>query len=154
MAAAQTFSAGKLLILVGDGGGTEVFTEPCAITSATVTLNKELTDTVVPDCADPDASGWVERDPISTSMEVSIEGVLTAVGLTALNTIALATASRNMRVHLVGGGSGGATPDFRWAGAFHITSLELGRERGNRLSFSASIVSDGTITAASVAALA
>ncbi len=153
MAAAATFSAGKLLILVGDGGGTEAFTEPCAILNATMTLSKELSEQVIPDCADPDATGWVERDAISHSMSLSFDGLATNAGLAALNTIMMGTASRNMRVQFVGGGSGGATPDYRWSGAFHITSLEITRTRGERLSFSAEIVSDGTVTAASVAAL-
>lgn len=153
MAAASTFSAGKLLILVGDGGGTEVFAEPCAILEATMTLNKETTDTLIPDCADPDAIGWIERDAISHSMSLSITGLATNAGVDTLNDIVMAAASRNMRIQLVGGGSGGATPDFRWSGAFHVTSLELGRARGEKITFSAEIVSDGAITAASVAAL-
>lgn len=153
MAAASTFSAGKLLLLVGDGGGTEVFAEPCAILEASMKINKDLSDTITPDCSDPDAVGWIERDATSVSMAVSFSGQATQAGIAALEAIARGTASRNMRIQFVGGGSGGATPDYRWSGAFHINSFELGRKRGEKLSFSAELVSDGEITAASVAAL-
>lgn len=153
MAAASTFSAGKLLLLVGDGGGTEVFAEPCAILEASMTINKDLSDTLIPDCADPDAIGWIQRDATSVSMSVSFSGLATSAGVAALEAIARGTASRNMRIQLVGGGSGGGTPDYRWSGAFHMSSFEMGRTRGEKLSFSAELVSDGEITAASVAAL-
>jgi hypothetical protein len=119
-----------------------------------MTINKELTDTLIPDCADPDAIGWINRDATSVSMSISFEGQATKTGVATLEAIARGTASRNMRVQFVGGGSGGATPDYRWSGAFHVSSFELGRSRGEKITFTAEMQSDGEIAAASVAALA
>jgi hypothetical protein len=153
MAAATTFSAGKFLLLVSDGGGTPVFAEPCAILEASMTINKELADTLIPDCDNPDLVGWIDRDAQSNSMSVKFSGLATGAGVRALDAIALSETSRAMRLQLVGAGSGGGTPDYRWSGNFHITSLELGRTRGEKISFSAEMMSDGAITSASVAAL-
>lgn len=153
MAAASTFSAGKLLLLLSDGGGTPVYAEPCAILEASATINKELADTLIPDCSDPDAIGWLERDAQSVSMSVKFSGLATATGVRALNEIAIGVASRAMRLQLVGAGTGSGTPDFRWSGNFHIGSFEIGRTRGEKISFSVEMDSDGTITAESVAAL-
>lgn len=153
MAAASTFSAGKFLLLIGDGGGSEVFAEPCAILTAEMTLSKETTDVVIPDCADPDAVGWTQRDATALSASISGEGLATATGVAALDAIAIATASRNMRFQLIGGGSGGGTPDRRYSGAFHLTSFTLGRQRGEKISFSFEAVSDGEVAVANVAAL-
>jgi Phage tail tube protein len=153
MAAAVTFSAGKLLLLVGDGESSEAFTEPCAITEASITISKELADTIIPDCSDPDAVGWVERDATSNSATISISGMVTSAGNARFNELVLETASANMKPRLVGGGTGSGTPDLQWSGKWHVTSYEFKRARGERLTFSAEIVSDGTITSSSVAAL-
>lgn len=154
MAAASTFSAGKLLFLVGNGEDPEVFTEPCAVLTASMTINKELTDTLIPDCADPDAIGWIQRDAISNSMNFSLEGLATKEAVATFSDAVMGAGPINCRIQLVGGGSGGATPDYRWSGAFQFASLEMGRSRGEKITFTVDIQSDGIVTAASVAALA
>ncbi len=153
MAKAITFSAGKILLLVGDGEDPEVFTEPCATLGGTISFENELSETLVPDCADPDATGWMERDPISSSMSVSFKGLATAEGVTMMSTAVVNSERKNMRIQLVGGGTGGGTPDLRWSGAFRVSKFEMERERGEKLTFSAEFLSDGVITQASVAAL-
>lgn len=154
MAAAAAFSAGKFIIQIGDAGGTEVFAEPCAVVEGKLAFSKSVSETVLPDCEDPDAPGWTDRDATAFSAEITGSGVATKAGMNTIEAAFLATASRNMRIQHVGGGSGGATPDKRYAGAFHITSLDYDRSRGEKLAFSFTAQSDGAVTITSVAALA
>jgi hypothetical protein len=64
------------LIEVGDGNSPEVFTAPCGLTSKSFNGQAATNDTNVPDCDDPDAASWFERDVVSLSRDITGSGVL------------------------------------------------------------------------------
>ena len=49
-----------MLIKIGDGASTEVFTTLCALTARTLTINNEEIDVTTPDCTDPGGPMWTE----------------------------------------------------------------------------------------------
>lgn len=153
MAAPVTLRFGDGYIEAGDGATpTEVFTKVCGFTEIQLTFEKELNETVVPDCDDPDAPAWTQRDAVSQSMSFSCSGVAAVDALPALQGMFADGASRNLRIRFVGGGSGGATPDRLISGKFH-TKYSLSGQRGERWRVEFSGESDGAVTNTAVAAV-
>ena len=68
MAQPTTFSFGKGTIEVGDGETPEVFSKVCGFNSIEMSLKKDTNDTTVPDCDDPDAPAWKQRDVTSIEL--------------------------------------------------------------------------------------
>jgi hypothetical protein len=138
---------------VGDGGGTEVFTAICGMTQGELTITSNTGETVIPDCDIPTLPTAIVRDVISVDWSASFEGVLAKAALTQLEDLRSVGGARNIRIHVVGLGSGGATPDYRWSGPA-ITTWAITGEKGGRLTVAFTIQGAGTLTGASVAALA
>jgi hypothetical protein len=128
-----------------------VFTKLCGFNSIEIPLDKELNDTTVPDCDNPDAPAWVERDVVSQSGSFTCSGVAAREALPFIEAATMSALSFMVRITLAGMGSGGATPNKRYAGRFH-TKHTLKGERGNKWEIDFSGESDGAITIASVAA--
>ena len=78
MAKAATIKAGKILVKLGNDATPVVFEAPCAFTDKAITWTKTGQDTEVPDCADPDASGWMETDITGRQVRIEGGGVLTS----------------------------------------------------------------------------
>lgn len=153
MAAPVTLRFGDGYIELGDGATpTEVFTKVCGFTEIQMTFEKELNDTVVPDCDDPDAPAWTQRDAVSQSASFSCSGVAGVAAIPLMQSAFADGASRNTRIRLVGGGSGGGTPDRLISGKFH-TKYSLSGQRGERWQVEFSGESDGAVTNAAVAAV-
>lgn len=141
MALATTVPFKNFKVLLGNGATPEVFTAPCGLTSTGLALSKDTNSTVVPDCTDPDAAAWVERDVVSLSAAISGSGVLATESLATWEAAFITTNAVNVRIQVdvvtVGG---------YWAGAFHLTRFEPGGTRGNRASVTIAMESDGTVT--------
>lgn len=134
MAKATTFRYSQFLILIGDGGSPEVFGDPCGANSRGFNRSFEMNDTNVPDCDDPDALAWLERDVVSASAELPIAGVAADESFDTYDEWAESGESRNVRVEL------GARV---WQGYAKISSINVTGERGQRVNFEATLVSDG-----------
>lgn len=143
MAVPTVASGTKLLIKLGDGASPEVFGEPCGLTTKNVTFSKTVNDLDLPDCADPDAISWVAREAQNRSMEISGDGVLDTTVLATWQDWFDSNDATNCQVAVnVATGVGGG----HWAGAFHLTSLGIGGERGQKMTISVTMQSDGAVT--------
>jgi predicted secreted protein len=142
MAKPTTFKGSKLYISLGNGATPEVFTAPCGITSRGLAMTKDVTDVTVPDCDDPDAPSWVERDVSSFSGEVSGSGILAAEAWTTWRTAFLDTDARNARVGIE---APPAQHGGYFAGSMHLTSLNLTGDIGEKISVTITLQSNGEL---------
>jgi hypothetical protein len=77
VAQAKTFKFSEVAILLGDGATpTEVFTAPCGLTQMGMTIAADSNQTIIPDCAAPDAAAWAVTEVTSLQMTLSGQGVL------------------------------------------------------------------------------
>ncbi len=154
MAAPVTARFGAGYIELGDGESSETFTKICGFTQIEITMDPELNDTVVPDCDDPDAVAWVQRDKVSLSASFSAQGVMAKSALPLVESATLDGLSRNVRITIAGMGVGTGSPALvnrRYSGKFHINH-SLSGERGNKWQITMEGQSDGEIAITSVAA--
>lgn len=130
------------------------FTKICGFNSIEITWEKELNDTTVPDCDNPDAPAWVERDLVSRSASFACEGVMAKEALPHIETATESGVSVNARITIAGMGVGTGSPALvnkRYSGKFHVRHSITG-ERGNKWQMSIEGESDGVVNSASVAA--
>lgn len=142
MAKPITLRFGKFFVRMSDGATPPVFSAPCGFTSKSFTRNKTLTESNVPDCDDPDAAAWVERDVQSMSATVSGEGILAKSAVPAWEAAMASTESKECEVELV-------YPDGDsdlYEGLFHLESFEVTGSQGERVNVSVTMQSDGEIT--------
>jgi hypothetical protein len=154
MAAPTTarFGAGYIEVETRATPGT--FTKVCGFNEIEIALDKDLNDTTVPDCDNPDAAAWVQRDVVSRSATFSCSGVAAKVSLSLLDQSENSDLSSNIRITIGGMGIGTGSPALvnrRYAGKFH-TKHTLTGERGNKWQIEFSGESDGEVTITSVAA--
>jgi predicted secreted protein len=127
-------------VLLGDGGSPESFGMPCGFTERSFSRTKEMGESVVPDCSDEDAASFTERDITSKSASISGTGVLDASAADTWEEFWNSDTSRNVRVELWRSG----VKRGHWAGAFQLESLEFGATKGERVTITASLMSDGS----------
>lgn len=142
MAKPVTVRFGKFFVRLSDGAIPAVFTAPCGFTSKSFTRSKTLGEVNVPDCDDPDAAAWVERDVQSMSASISGEGVLAKSAVPVWETALANTDSVEAEVEL-------EYPDGSsdiYTGFFHVESFEITGALGERVNVSVSMQSDGPIT--------
>jgi len=72
----NVLKGGKVMVFLGNNADPIVYTAPCGFLSRSVSFSRNLNETRIPDCDDPDAPDWVVRDVTSLSMSISGEGVL------------------------------------------------------------------------------
>lgn len=143
MAQPVTLSFKNFKILLGNGATPEVFTAPCAFTSRSLQLSKDMVDTVVPDCDDADASVWVDKTASTKSAQVQGQGVLAMADVDDWRAFFDADAGKNCRVQL---DMSGANNGGFYTGLFHLTSLEIGAERSGKATINVTLMSSGALT--------
>jgi len=128
-----------MLLKIGDGGGSEVFTALAGINSKTLTINNSAIDVTTPDASSPAGALFSASLNGLKSVSLSADGVfLDETAEARLNTVAMA-ADNSANFEIV-------VPDFgTYSGAFRVTSLEFGGETEGGVTFSASMESTGTI---------
>tara|TARA_R100000278_G_scaffold122897_1_gene110394 strand:+ start:2097 stop:2522 length:426 start_codon:yes stop_codon:yes gene_type:complete len=130
----------SLLLKIGDGGGSEVFSTLAGINSKTLTINNSAIDVTTPDASSPAGALFASSLNGLKSFAVSGDGVfLDETAEARMNTVAMAADPvANFQV---------IVPDFgTYAGEFRITSLEFGGETEGGVTFSVSLESNGTVT--------
>lgn len=142
MARPTTYKFGELIIEVGDGGDPEVFGAPCGLTSKDFNAQAQTADTNVPDCDDPDAASWLERDVTSLTRDISGSGVLAGEFLETWDDWWTSANTRNCRVSL----EGGALGSWQWSGAYILQQFQITGSIGEKLQVSVVMVSDGEVT--------
>ena len=137
----MTAQPGKTLLLkVGDGGGSEVFTSVAGMTSKSITINNESIDVTTPDASNPGGPLWSKSLGGLKSFSVSGDGTfLDEASELRLNAIAMvADPIANFQIVI---------PDFgTYAAEFRITSFEFGGDMSGAVTFSVSLESNGAVT--------
>ncbi|EJN11855.1 Phage major tail protein 2 [Bradyrhizobium sp. YR681] len=135
MAQAQTLKYSTFLIQLGSGSPT-VYASPCGLNSKGFSRTAATNDTNVPDCDDPDAPSWLERDVVSLSGQMTGAGVVADEDFDVWNDWFESGASLPVQIKL-----GTRT----WQGNAILSKLDVTASRGQRVNFSATIDSDGEI---------
>lgn len=136
MARATTSTFGQFKILLGDGGGPEVFTAICGLTSKGINFNTETNTVEVPDCADEDMPAYKEQGPKSYEVTLTGSGMWAKESHGILIDWWKSGASKNIKVQYAQAAVGDA--EFVNGPAI-ITSLGATVEKGGRLSAEISI---------------
>jgi hypothetical protein len=144
MAAATTITFSKVRVLLGDGASPEVFTAPCGFNARAFNRSKNVNEVVVPDCDDEDAPAWVGRDVISLTWNITGEGVLAQESVESWEEFFNSNSSRMVRVEFEFGGSVGL---IAYEGAAHLTTYNLGANRGERATINVELQGDGALVA-------
>ncbi len=76
MTQATTLKFSQFLIQLGNGAVPEVFAAPCGLNSRGFSRTAATNDTNVPDCDNPDAPSWLDRDVVSLAAALSGSGVV------------------------------------------------------------------------------
>lgn len=142
MALATTRSWSKMTIWPGDGASPEVFTSKvCGLTSKGFTISSDMTESMVPDCADPDLPSWVERITKSNSAEISGSGVMAEETFAFWRDWKLDGSAKNVRVML-----DLLTNDGYFSGSFLLSSFELtGNQDDGKINVSVTLQSSGEV---------
>lgn len=136
MTQATTLKFGQFLIKLGNGAVPEVFSAPCGLNSRGFSRTAATNDTNVPDCDDPDAPSWLDRDVVSLSGSLSGAGVVADEDFDTWDTWFMSGVSKNIQVI-----AGSRT----WSGAAILAKLDITGARGKRTEFNASIDTDGVL---------
>lgn len=141
MAKPTTQRPGAFTIWVGDGADPEDFTsKTCGFRTKGINFGMSSSDTVVPDCDDPDAPGWTERTITALSATVSGAGVMAEETFTFWNDWSLAATAKNVRVVLSNTTAG------YWEGSFLVTGWEVtGNTDDGKVQVSVTLSSDGEV---------
>lgn len=143
MAQPVTLKFGGFRVLLGDGATpVENFVAPCGFTQNSFSRSKELNEVVIPDCDDPDAVAHTARDARSLSASISGSGVLARAAYPVWLAAYESSTSVNCKIVFNWG-----TPNTRTiTQRFHISSMEISADLGERVQLSISMESDGAYT--------
>lgn len=145
MAAVNYTRGVKLVLKIGDGASPEVFTAMCSINAERgITFNAQTSDETIPDCADLDAIAWVAREKQTLSVDVTGGGMLDKGNVKTMWDFFEADTSTNCQIVL---DDDTAANVITFEGAFQLTSFEITGNRGEKVTTSLSLSSDGAVTA-------
>lgn len=136
MTQASTLKFSLFLIELGDGANPEVFSAPCGLNSRGFDRTAATSDTNVPDCDDPDAPSWLERDVVSLSASLTGSGVVADEDFDTWDAWFTAATSKNTKLTL-----GSRT----WIGPMKLSSLKVSGQRGQRATIDVTLDSDGEL---------
>lgn len=142
MAQPHTYTFGEMLIELGNGLDPETFAAPCGLTTKSFNGQAATNDTNVPDCDDPDAPSWLERDVVSLSRDISGSGVLAEESLEIWDDWFTSALPKNCRISLIDGVNG----DRVWSGSYILSGFEITGNKGEKVQVSVTMVSNGEIT--------
>ncbi|HBS99657.1 MAG TPA: hypothetical protein DEB47_07270 [Citreicella sp.] len=141
MALPTTIKFGKFFVRLSDGAETPTFAAPCGFTSKSFNRTKTFGETNLPDCDDPDAPSWTLRDVQTMSGSITGEGVLAKSAVPIWEAALASSDSIECEVEF-------EYPDGDsdvYTGAFHLESFETASTKGERVTVSVSMQSDGPI---------
>lgn len=141
MAQATTVRGGKIRVLIGNNANPIVYSAPCGFTQRSVSLEKGLEETTIPDCDDPDSVDWTGRDASSLSMSISGEGVLAQESVETWLDAWESIESVSVKVEMEF-----PAKTITWTGKMHVEKFESAGDNGKRATASISMQSDGKMT--------
>lgn len=148
MALPRTLSFGNVIITIDDGtfATPMVPVAPCGFLKKSVKFTAQSSDTIVPDCASPDAPAFIERNIVSLSCEVSGSGVLAEENSKFWRDFWVSGLSRPCVINFNDTGANGG---FTVTGNFVLTDWSLDADKkseGGRTQQSVTLQSDGLLT--------
>lgn len=143
MAKPTTFRGTSLLIKLGDGGIPEAFDFPCGLTTSGLNRSAETSDTTVPDCDDPDAPAWTEREVSTMSWEASGSGVLASESVSVWDAWHASGLPKNVQIDVGAAGTG-----RRYTGRALLTAYNITGERGQKVTVEVTLSGDGELVPA------
>lgn len=138
-----TLAFGDFLILLGNGANPEVFTAPCGLTSKGFNQSASTQESTVPDCDNPDAPAYTERDIDALSAEISGSGVLAMESAAIWQVWYDSGLPKNVQIKL---DQTLANHGGYWSGAFVLTGFNITGERGAKVKVDLTMQSDGAFT--------
>lgn len=144
MAKATTVGGSALLIKVGDGAEpTEQFTHPCSINAQRgLALSANTQDTNLPDCDDPEAPDWIEREITTKDGTITGAGTLHADDQDLFFDWFDGGELKNVKVFT---NRSGATGGRIYTGAFLCTNFEITGAKGEKVQCNITLKSSGAI---------
>lgn len=139
-----TYVGSTVAIFLEDPTSPGTFLRPCGLNNHTATWEKATQQILIPDCDDPELPAWVARGVESLDFSATGSGILAAEAIDAWWDAFNTTESIPARIYV--GKATDTTNGRFWEGRVHITSLEIGGERGGKASASVTVVSDGELT--------
>jgi hypothetical protein len=137
MALASTLKFSQFLIKLGDGATPEAFNAPCGLNSRGFKRTAATSDVNVPDCDNPDAPSWLQRDVTSLSGELSGAGVVADEDFDVWeNWLGNPAVSKNVQITL---------GNRVWLGPMKLTQLDITGALGKRNEVAVTMMSDGPI---------
>lgn len=134
----------QLLIQFSDGGTPETWAHSCTInTSSDFTIEATTVDATDPNCANPDAPGWVLRAVDTLSAAINGAGTMDPVSYGVLREKMLAGESFAVRVTLAG--LTAALGGGHFEGNYVMTSLGIAKEGKGYVSSTVALQSDGEV---------
>ena len=140
MAQPSVSTFGKFIVLLGDGATPEVFTAPCGFTDRSLELKANTSTTQVPDCDNPDAPAWEDKDVQTLSASITGQGVMALEALPIWRGWLFSAEAKNVRVKL--DLPAGKNPGY-YQGAAILTSLKHDSNIGEKVKLSVSIENTG-----------
>ena len=140
MAQPTTMKFGKVLLYIETPRGSGIYETSCGFTEMTFTVDRELGDTTVPDCDDPDAPAWVGRETRSQSWGISAQGILALEADELWREFLFSNDSRRVRWY-----KDGAIQKGYYEGLAHLQSYEEGATLGEKVTRSIEIQGDGAV---------
>lgn len=146
MAQAKTVKGSKFLIKIEDPATPGTFVHTCSINAERgFVLTAETNDVSVPDCDNPDLVSWVEREKRSLAGSISGAGVLNSPDIEFFFDYLKSEDPYNVKVVLdVPAIDGGRI----FSGEFHCVKFEQTGTRGEKVTVSIDLQSNGEITIA------
>jgi len=142
MALALVVAFDGFVLTVGDGASPEVFTAPCAFSSRALNLTKNLNEIILPDCDEEAKAGWIVRDPLSMSWDVTGEGILDEGSIDIWDEWFLeSTSSRHIQITITTD-----TGDLVYLGRAHLQTWNRTAEAHNFLRYNVAIAGSGPLT--------
>lgn len=117
-----------------------VYTDWCGVTEKTVKWSRNLEETVVPDCDDPNAAPYVERGATSQSVSIAIQGVITSRAWPDYKKMLKTTKSLYFQMEMIVD-----TEKTEWRGLVQVSDFEMVANKGKTVTFSLNMSSDGEV---------
>lgn len=141
MAKPTTWRGTQLLIKIGNGATPEVLEAPCGLTSTSLNRSADTNDTTVPDCDNPDAPAWTEREVSTLSWEYSGSGVMTPDAAKKWDAWHASGLPKNVQID-----AGTAALDGRrYTGRALLTTYNITGERGDKIKVEVTLSGDGEL---------
>jgi hypothetical protein len=144
MAKPTTYKGSVVAVYLEDADYPGTFVKPCGLINHTVTFTKNAQEVNVPDCDDPEAPSWIERDVESLDFSASGEGSLAAEAVELWWEYFRSTDPINARIYI--GAPDNITNGYYWEGLVHMNNFEVTGQTGQRAQVSMGLVSSGEMT--------